>query len=151
MEIHVSVSLITWYWIIFLKAKRMSGKLEKETLGTSHSCSVSENIFDKQVASYNKSKTVKILNFIYSFIVGILSACVSSKYAKYHRTLGILMALMSYITGQSFLQDWCIFIFIFFIRFFLYSISQTLRHILFLFFDSTLSLDRMSTNKISYF
>jgi hypothetical protein len=83
----------------------MSGKLEEEVQTEAQSCPTSEDIFDKQVASYNKSKTVKILNLIYSLIVGILSACVSRKYTKYHRNLGILMGVMSYITGKSFLQD----------------------------------------------
>lgn len=62
------------------------------------------DIFEHHLNSYDRSKTVKVLNMIYSLIVGILSSKTTKKFFKYHRALGIALACLSYIAGRKFLK-----------------------------------------------
>lgn len=62
------------------------------------------DIFEHHLNSYDRSKTVKVLNMIYSLIVGILSAKTTKKFFKYHRVLGIILACLSYFASRKFLK-----------------------------------------------
>ena len=53
---------------------------------------------------HNQSNTVKILNLIYSFIVGVLTGFISKKYFRYNKVIGIVMALSSYSASKKFLS-----------------------------------------------
>lgn len=61
------------------------------------------DIFDKHMKSYDNSKTLKTLNFIYSLIVGILTSRLTVRLPR-NKLLGILMALMSFVVSRQFLK-----------------------------------------------
>ena len=61
------------------------------------------DIFDKHMEAYDNSKTLKTLNFLYSFIVGVLTSRLTAKLPR-NKLLGILMALMSFVASRKFLK-----------------------------------------------
>ena len=50
-----------------------------------------------------KFESVKILNFIYSLVIGLVSGFASRNYTKYSVLLGVLMALISYYANKKLL------------------------------------------------
>ena len=57
--------------------------------------------FEKQLQKHNSSKTDNALNLIYSLFVGIISSTLSKRYFKYGKTIGIILALSSYILSKK--------------------------------------------------
>jgi hypothetical protein len=45
---------------------------------------------------HEDSKTIRILNFIYSLMIGTVSGFLSKRYVKNAKLLGVLMALATY-------------------------------------------------------
>ena len=71
----------------------------------SNSTETSEgDIFDRQLNSFDESKTIKILNLIYSLIAGVLSARTTRRFISQHKLVGILIAVISYAISRKFLR-----------------------------------------------
>lgn len=69
------------------------------------STNVDENdIFKHHLSSYDKSKTIKILNFVYSLIVALLSSKISSKVIQRNHIVGILVGIISFILNRKFIR-----------------------------------------------
>lgn len=47
---------------------------------------------------------MKILNLIYSLIVGVLTSFLSRRHLKHHKAVGLAMAVSSYLLSQKFLK-----------------------------------------------
>ena len=61
------------------------------------------DIFERQLQKHSDSKTVKLLNILYSLIVGLLSGVVFRPYLKYGKVLGIMIGLSSFLSSKHFL------------------------------------------------
>lgn len=62
-----------------------------------------DDIFERQLQKHTDSKTVKLLNILYSLIVGLLSGVVFKPYLKYGKVLGLMIGLSSFLTSKHFL------------------------------------------------
>ena len=64
-----------------------------------------QDIFERQLQKHTDSKTVKLLNILYSLIVGLLSGVVFKPYLKYGKILGMIIGLSSFMTSKHFLKN----------------------------------------------
>jgi hypothetical protein len=62
------------------------------------------DIFKYHLESYDNSKTVKALNLLYSLIVSLVSNVATRKFTKYHKIVGLVMGLISFILCRKFLK-----------------------------------------------
>ena len=62
------------------------------------------DVFKHHIESYDNSKTVKALNFLYSLIVSLVSNVAARKFTKYNKINGMLMGLISFILCRKFLK-----------------------------------------------
>lgn len=50
-------------------------------------------------------QSLRILNFVFSFLVGIVSGFASRKYTKYYKIICVIMMILSYIVNWKLLKD----------------------------------------------
>jgi len=60
-----------------------------------------KDIFQRHIGNHENSKTVKGINLVYSIVIGIVVMFLSKRYFKYGKTLGMVMALSTYITCRK--------------------------------------------------
>lgn len=57
--------------------------------------------FEKLIDKHEKSKTDHILNLVYSILVGVLSGVLTKQYLKYSKTIGLLIAVSSFLVNKK--------------------------------------------------
>jgi hypothetical protein len=48
---------------------------------------------------------MRALNFLYSLIVAVLSGAITKKYSKFHKIIGVMVGLVSYIGSRNFVAE----------------------------------------------
>jgi hypothetical protein len=51
------------------------------------------------------TKIMRALNFLYSLIVAVLSGAITKKYSKFHKIIGVMVGLVSYIGSRNFVAE----------------------------------------------
>ena len=108
-----NILLIILTYFIFDSANMSQSELkgiESETEGTDNTPISKQDIFERHMNAYDRSKTVKTLNIVYSLIIGLLTSKLASKLPK-SKAIGLVLAVLSYLTNRKFLKlerpNWC--------------------------------------------
>lgn len=86
-----------------LKISSSQTSLEKECNEASTNFD-EQDIFNHHLTQYDRSKTVKVINFVNSLIVALLSGKVSSSFTSYGKIIGLLIGIISFILSRKFLR-----------------------------------------------
>ena len=56
----------------------------------------------EQSKKHDHSKIMRTLNFLYSLIAAVLSGVICKKYSKFHKIIGVVVGLVSYLGSRNF-------------------------------------------------